>query len=96
MPAPRTNRKPTFFWQAVLILLPVVALSAVGIRALQTDRAAVERQAQSRTKNVSAAISAEIGKFLHPGRAEGDRVVYPVPFTVFLVKHSVISNCRYS
>src|SRR5256885_16175253 len=35
---PRTSRKPTFFWQAVLILLPVVVLAAMGFFSLRQDR----------------------------------------------------------
>src|SRR3989442_1448822 len=96
MTATPPKRRPTFVWQAILILLPVVLLAAVSIWALQTDRAAVERQAQSRTKSVSAAVAAEIEKFLHPGRVESEGVVYPVRFTVFLVSPSntVISPAR--
>jgi signal transduction histidine kinase len=40
------NRKPTFFWQGLLIILPVVMMSVIGLVAVRRDRAAVEAEAQ--------------------------------------------------
>jgi hypothetical protein len=36
---PGSNRKPTFFWQAVLIVLPVAVLAEVGLFSLRQDKA---------------------------------------------------------
>ena len=41
------SRKPTFIWQAGLILLPVVVLTAVGLFSLEQDRRLTEQDAQT-------------------------------------------------
>ncbi|HZR16360.1 MAG TPA: ATP-binding protein [Verrucomicrobiae bacterium] len=41
-----SKRKPTFFWQGLLIILPVAVMSAVGLLAIRRDRAAVEEEAR--------------------------------------------------
>ncbi|HEV2694787.1 MAG TPA: ATP-binding protein [Verrucomicrobiae bacterium] len=48
MPATSKPRKPSFFWQAVLILLPVMILVAVSLASFRRDEAAAERDARQR------------------------------------------------
>ncbi|HXI71810.1 MAG TPA: ATP-binding protein [Verrucomicrobiae bacterium] len=48
MAAPQTQRKPTFLWQGVLILLPVAVLATVSLVALRQDERAAEQDARNR------------------------------------------------
>ncbi len=42
----RSERKPTFFWQGVLIILPVIALAIVGFASLRQDKRLAEEEAR--------------------------------------------------
>jgi signal transduction histidine kinase len=42
----RTDRKPTFLWQVILILLPVALLAAVGLYSLRQDKLLAEQDAR--------------------------------------------------
>lgn len=53
MPGRRTHRKPTFFWQSILILLPAGLLAAVGFYSLRKDRLLVESEAQTRAQQLA-------------------------------------------
>jgi signal transduction histidine kinase len=46
MAHPQHQRKPTFFWQGVLILLPVAALALCGLFSLRQDRLLAEQEAK--------------------------------------------------
>ena len=60
MVKPRSNRKPTFFWQALLILLPVCVLSVFGVASLRQDRLLVEQEARERAGRVAEDLSERI------------------------------------
>src|SRR5438309_1315146 len=60
MITPRSNRKPTFFWQALLILLPVCVLSVFGVASLRQDRLLVEQEARERAGRVAEDLSERI------------------------------------
>ncbi len=49
----RATRKPTFFWQGVLILLPVVLLAAVGLFSLRQDKRLTRQEAAQRAQGVA-------------------------------------------
>jgi signal transduction histidine kinase len=53
MTAPPNKRQPTFLWQGLLILLPVLILVGFSLLALQRDRLLAEQEAQ-RTAAISA------------------------------------------
>ena len=53
----RKDRKPTFLWQGLLILLPVAALALVGLSAITRDRAAVQQDARQRAREILAQMS---------------------------------------
>jgi len=57
---PRSNRTPTFFWQALLILLPVCALSVFGVASLRQDRLLVEQEARERAGRVAEDLGERI------------------------------------
>jgi len=49
----RPQRKPTFIWQAVLILLPVIVLAAVGWASLRQDRILAQHDATERAQTIA-------------------------------------------
>ena len=49
----KRHRKPVLFWQAVLILLPVVVLAIVGFISLRQDRLIARREAADRAQAVA-------------------------------------------
>ncbi len=53
MAGTRAQRKPTFLWQAVLILLPVAVLAIVGAASLRQDRLLAEREAAERAQAIA-------------------------------------------
>jgi signal transduction histidine kinase len=50
MSGARVHRKATFFWQAVLILLPVAVLTAIGWASLRQDRILAEHDAREQAQ----------------------------------------------
>ena len=72
MTAPRIQRKPTFLWQGVLILLPVAVLVVASLVSLRRDEAAAERDArqkaaadvQSLASVIRYTINEEIQRFI--------------------------------
>src|SRR5436190_21457654 len=60
MVKPRFNRKPTFLWQALLILLPVCVLAVFGVASLRQDRLLVEQEARERASRVAEDLSERI------------------------------------
>jgi len=53
MDGTRTQRKPTFLWQALLILLPVVVLAVVGALSLRQDRLLAQQEATQRAQAIA-------------------------------------------
>ena len=72
MAATRTQRKPTFLWQGVLILLPVAVLAVVSLVSLRRDEVTAERDARNRAaegaqslvKVVRYTVNDEIQRFI--------------------------------
>jgi signal transduction histidine kinase len=73
----RLTRKPAFFWQAGLILLPVVIIAAVASRATIQSRAEVEREARQRAEEIARQYSKELER----------------PWGLFLMRHDWYSQC---
>src|ERR1044071_8767889 len=53
MAAPTNQRKPTFFWQAALILLPIAVLAVMGWLSLRQDKILAEHDAKERAQQVA-------------------------------------------
>ncbi len=53
MRALRARRKPTFFWQGLLIVLPVLLLAAVGLVSLRQDKALARHEAAERAQAIA-------------------------------------------
>ena len=49
----RTSRNPTFFWQGMLILLPVAVLAAIGWVSLRQDKILAEHDARERAQTIA-------------------------------------------
>lgn len=59
---PKRQPFPRFFWQAVLILLPVALMAVFGFWAILHQRKAVEQEAQQRAQEIIRALPDEFGK----------------------------------
>jgi len=53
MGQPGTKRNPTFFWQGLLILLPVALLAALGFFFVRQDKLIAEHEAVQRAQNIA-------------------------------------------
>ncbi len=60
MDVAKHNRKPTFFWHGLLIVLPVIALAVMGVIFLQQDKALLVQQAKENCQR----LSDEIGRYI--------------------------------
>ncbi len=76
----RARRPPTFFWQGLLILLPVAVLSVVGFLALRQDRRLVEAQARQRARELADGLADKLWSELAGTNAAARRQL--VSFTV--------------
>ena len=61
-PSPTPPRPPTFLWQAVLILLPVLIMTVIGLVALSRDRTAVENEARQRAEELIERLQDTFGR----------------------------------
>jgi len=52
----RSERAPSFFWQGVLIILPVIALAGVGLASLRQDRLLAESEARAKANATADAL----------------------------------------
>lgn len=56
----RPRPAPSFFWQGLLILLPVVVLASLGLVSLRQDRRLVEQDAQERAHEILVQFRAQL------------------------------------
>jgi signal transduction histidine kinase len=56
----RRQRRPAFWWQAVLILLPVAVLSSVGWYSLRQDRAIARQEASERARAIAGNLALQV------------------------------------
>ncbi len=61
MTGPQTQRQPTFFWQGLLILLPVAVLAAAGMISLRQDKVIAQHDAIERAQAIADDLAAKIG-----------------------------------
>jgi signal transduction histidine kinase len=59
---PRPPRRPTFLWQAALVVLPVVVLAALGLVSLRQDRALAEQQAKESAQVLANQLARAAGE----------------------------------
>src|ERR1043165_5648668 len=88
------TRKPSFFWQGVLILTPVIVLTAIGVTALGKERRFAMRDAEARAQQLAGSIAHRlVDEFYRLGAttAAEDRIrfdqqgnlLFPPPFDSF-------------
>ena len=61
MAHPQNQRKPTFFWQGLLILLPVAALALSGLFSLRQDRLLAGQEAKDLGSSIAERLAQAIG-----------------------------------
>src|ERR1017187_3974825 len=92
MAAPRTSRKPTLFWQGLLILLPVAVLAVVGVISLRQDKVLARHDAAERAQVIADGLVLKIWNELIANspdqfrqRAfqvdEYGRIIFPPPYS---------------
>jgi signal transduction histidine kinase len=64
MAGPRSKRKPAFFWQALLIILPVAVLAVLGFFSLRQDRLLASYAAAERAQAVADELAPKLGAIL--------------------------------
>jgi len=98
MTALRTPQKPTFFWQGLLILLPVAVLAVVGMMSLRQDKVLAQHDAAERAQVIADDLAAKIWTELMANspnpfnqRAfqvdEAGRLVFPPPYSPVPTPH---------
>lgn len=60
----KRQRRPSFIWQAMLILLPVVSLAVVGGVSLRVEQKASEDEVRTRARESVTALSRVLGEGL--------------------------------
>ena len=90
----RRTGKPSFFWQGLLILLPVVALAGVGLYSLRLDKAVARLAAAEHAQAIADLLVDKIWNALTtapwPGESDPDsfqvdgagRLVFPPPYEI--------------
>src|SRR5580692_7995556 len=58
---PRKSRQSTFFWQGILILLPVGVLTVLGLYSLRQDRLLAEQDAKERGAAIALRMVQAVG-----------------------------------
>src|SRR5262245_46731592 len=90
-----SNRKPSFLWQALLIVLPVMVLTVVGFVSIRQDKALAQREAADRAQALAddllPRLWQEFSQTNNPHRFETNafrigpagQLVYPPPVADF-------------
>jgi signal transduction histidine kinase len=72
MSSSREPKRPGFFWQGMLIVLPVLVMAIVAVTAIRNDRVSVEREARqlgaATATSLAQAIAQEVGQQLEEYR----------------------------
>ena len=87
MNRPRTKGRPTFFWQPVLILLPVVGLACFGLYSMRQDRLLAEQEARDAGQALAQRLAGQFS--LSPVMQSG--ALYPL-FGYFNARFGVKAN----
>src|SRR5438874_12177266 len=90
MNASRPRRPPSFFWQGLLIVLPVDVLAAVGLFSLRQDKILAQHEATERAQAIADQMAQAIWTDLtspresNPDSFQIDRagqLIFPPPFS---------------
>ena len=83
MVRPIIKRPSSFFWPGLLILLPVVVLTAAGLSALRKDRVLAEQEAREQAGSLASRLAQTLGEELLRELARYRQAVYPAGFQPF-------------
>src|ERR1039458_4682323 len=61
MPSPNSRPRPSFFWQGLMIILPVAVLAVVGLYSLRQDEQAAEQAARKRASDSAQSLARAVG-----------------------------------
>ena len=56
------QKKPTFFWQGILIILPLLVLVGFGLSSLQQDKILAENEAKERCNALATQVAAKVSE----------------------------------
>lgn len=76
MTGARRQPKPTFIWQAILILLPVGILALMGASSLRQDRILAEREASERAQQLADTLAGRITDVLRSMRSDTNSLTF--------------------
>ena len=62
MRPPIQTKPPTFFWQGLLILMPVAVLAGLGLLSLRQDRRLAEQDAQDRARELLRQLEPDLAR----------------------------------
>lgn len=71
MHTPRRNRKPTFLWQGMLIVLPALMMAGFGLWSLRQDRLFAQLEATQQAQK----IARDLANVFLPGAFNGETVI---------------------
>src|SRR5437879_12839335 len=65
-----SKQKPTFVWQALLIVLPILILAVVGFFSLRQDKLLAEKEAQERAQAIADDLRTQLWTAVTNGDAQ--------------------------
>src|SRR3954453_22238820 len=96
MSGTRRNRPPTFFWQGVLIVLPLAVLAALGLFSLRQDKVLAQHEATERAQRLADQLAQDLwaeltdlsGPNLPAFQVDGTgQLVFPPAFSTVPIPH---------
>src|SRR5215467_927222 len=60
MATSRLNRKPSFVWQALMIILPLIILASSGLVSLQQDKLLARKEAEERAQEIADQLAPKL------------------------------------
>src|SRR5947208_2516512 len=100
MPAPANREQPAFFWQGLLIVLPVFVLAGMGFFSLRQDRILARHEAAERAQSLAEQLSQGVwGEVTDAANPNGvafkvdqhGQLVSPRPYPAVPAPHSLDS-----
>src|SRR5262245_28288434 len=79
MAGPREQSKPTFLWQAILILLPVLVLTAIGWISLRRDKLLARQEAASQAQALADDLVPRLwSEIISKGAGDSNQISFQV------------------
>jgi signal transduction histidine kinase len=79
MSGPRIHGKSTFYWQAILILLPVAVLAVIGWASLRQDKILAEHDARERAQSIADQLLPTFwNELVSPGNESSNQTAFQI------------------